>query len=106
MGAALAALLVKIGGKSLTTILDLFSKSAWRKLGAWTTLVSLVVGLYATISALISGIAYVMPSSITIAASWIIPDNAVTCLTTYIAGCAAITLFKWKKRGIQMALGF
>jgi len=105
MGAALAALLVKIGGKSLTTILDLFAKSAWRKVGAWTTLVALIVGLYATISTLIAGISYVMPTSINIAASWIIPNNAVTCLTTYIAGTAAITLYKWKRRGIQMALG-
>ncbi len=105
MGRALAALLVKIGGKTLTNFLDLFTKSAWRKVAAWTTLIALVTGLYTTINLLIAGIAYIMPNEISIAASWIVPDNAVGCITAYLAGSAAITLFKWKMRGIQLSLG-
>lgn len=105
MGAALASLLVKIGGKTLSTFLDLFTKSAWRKVGAWTTLMALVTGLYATISGLIAAISYIMPNWVSVAASWVVPDNAVLCVTTYIAGSAAITLFKWKMRGIQLSLG-
>lgn len=105
MGAALASLLVKIGGKTLTTFLDLFTKSAWRKVAAWTTLVTLVTGLYATISGLLAALSYVMPETVSIAASWIVPDNAVLCITTYIFASTAITLFKWKMRGIQLSLG-
>lgn len=106
IGGAIAGLLVRFGGQFLTQILDLFTVSAWRKVAAWTTLTALVIALYSAITLLISGIYHAMPEYIQTAASWVIPDNANTCLTVYLAGTTAITLFRWKKRGIQLALGF
>jgi len=105
MGAALASLLVRIGGPFLDAILNIFKQGALRRVAAWTTLVGLFVGLCAAVRALVLGITYVMPDWFAIGLSWVIPDNFTTCLGTYLAACTLITLYRWKRRGIQLSLG-
>lgn len=105
MGVALANLLIKFCGKWITVILDLFSKGAWRKVGAYTTMMALIGTLYLGVNAILSGLYRAMPNAIQIAASWIIPDNAAACITAYIFAATLITLYKMKARGIQMSLG-
>jgi hypothetical protein len=104
LGAALAGLLIKIGGKSLDKILDLFSISAWRKIAAWTTLIGLLLALYAAVTVILAGIYYAMPDAIQIGASWILPDNFTTCVTAYYAATTAIALYRWKREGIKCSM--
>jgi len=105
MGVALANLLIKLCGRWFTVILDLFSKGAWRKVGAYTTMMVLIGTLYAAVNGILSGLYRAMPNAVQIAASWIVPDNAAACITAYIFGATLITLYKMKARGIQMSLG-
>jgi uncharacterized membrane protein YjjP (DUF1212 family) len=104
IGAALAGLLIKIGGKSLDRILDLFSISAWRKVAAWATLAGLIAALFTAINVIIAGIYYVMPTYIQVGIGWVLPDNFSACVTAYFAATAAIALYRWKRDGIKAAM--
>jgi len=104
IGAALAGLLIKIGGKTLDKLLDLFNVAAWRKLAAWATLVTLLIALYSAVQVILAGIYYAMPEAVQIGASWILPDNFASCVTAYYAATTAIALYRWKREGIKCSM--
>jgi len=105
MGAALAGLLVSIGGPMLTAVLSIFAAGALRRVAAWVVLGTILAGLFAAVNALLVGIRMVIPDWLAIASTWILPSNFSACVTVYLSATALITLYKWKKRGIQLALG-
>lgn len=106
IGKALAALLVSIGGPMLTAILNVFKEGALRRLAAWTTLISLIGALFLGVNSLLASFKFFMPKWLEIGMSWVIPSNFTLCVTTYLSATVLITLYRWKKRGIQIALGF
>lgn len=106
IGKAIAAFLVSIGGPILNTILDIFKQGALRRVAAWVTIISLMGALFLAVNGLVAGIKILMPTWMEIGMSWIIPNNLTTCITTYLAASALITLYKWHRRGIQLSLGF
>lgn len=106
MGAAIAKFVVWIGGGFLTQILFVLSAKGIRTVGAWATILALLAALYAVVNIILTGLYYAMPTYIATASTWIVPSNIDECLTGYLTFSAAVTLFKMKRRGIQMALGF
>lgn len=106
IGKAIAALLVSLGGSLLNVILDLFKQGAMRRTAAWVTLIALMGTLFLGINSLLLGFKMLMPTWMEIGLSWIIPQNFTLCVTTYIGASVLITLYKWHRRGIQLALGF
>ncbi|XAG67415.1 minor coat protein [bacterium 19CA06SA08-2] len=106
IGKAIAALLVSLGGPILNAILDIFKQGALRRVAAWVTLIAMMGTLFLGVNGLIGGFKMLMPTWMEIGMSWIIPNNFSVCITTYLAGSALITLYKWHRRGIQLALGF
>lgn len=83
---ALGALI--FGG--LSSILSWLTASTARKLGVIVAAVAAFVAVAGTmisaIDALIAGIAVAIPSEVTVAASWIIPDNTAACLAAIVTG--------------------
>lgn len=103
---ALVAFLFKLSKPFFLMIVDVFNKGALRKVAAYTTILALFVGLYAAVMALIAVIKVACPDFISIPFSWVIPDNFSLCVTTYITAGMLISIYRWKKNGIQMTLGF
>ncbi|WP_071910106.1 DUF5455 family protein [Aeromonas sp. SCS5] len=106
IGKAIAALLVSLGGPILNAILDIFKQGALRRVAAWVTLVAMMGTLFLGINGLLGALKMLMPTWMEIGMSWIIPQNFTFCITTYLGASALITLYKWHRRGIQLALGF
>lgn len=103
---ALVQFLFKLAKPFFLMIVDIFNKGALRKVAAYTTILGLFVGLYAAVMELVAVIKVSCPDFIAIPFSWVIPDNFGLCVTTYIAAGMLITIYRWKKNGIQMTLGF
>lgn len=100
MGAAIVGFLRVFFTPLLQTLYKMVKFGAIRKVGAWTALSALIVGLYASVNAIIFAIAFVMPEWLVTSASWIVPSTFDETLTAYLAGTTLITLYRWQREGL------
>lgn len=105
MGAALARFFFAFFTPFFHALVDVFKRGALRRVAAWTTLIGLLVAMYAGVTSLLSGISMVVPDVLAIPASWIIPSNFNECLAVWLSGSTLISIYRWKRRGIQLTLG-
>lgn len=64
---------------------------------AWIAFaLTLIAAMYTAVNALIAGMAFIMPSYVTIPASWVVPSNFDDCVTAYFAAKVAVYVFEWK----------
>lgn len=85
-----------------------FAQIALKKLGIAGTAIAVFIAasaaLILALNAIISSIAVSMPSSMNVAVSWFVPDNAVACVSAYYAAMTARWFYDQKTKIIQYSL--
>ncbi len=89
LSAALGALLSKLAD----IFINFGVKKYLRAVVAISFLITLMVGLMTTYTAIINSIQLITPPYLTIAASWVVPNNLARNISFYIA--ARIALWGW-----------
>ena len=69
-----------------------------------TVMVTLTAALWGALLLLIQGLSVAIPGEVLIAASWVIPDNALACVAAVLSAHVLRFVYDMKVRGIQMRL--
>lgn len=85
----LVGALIAIFQAAVTFFLQFITRKFAMVAAATVVFVSLTAALVIALNVVITGIAYTMPSSITLAISWFMPSNFITCISAYYS---AVTL--------------
>lgn len=94
----LVAFLRSIFQGQLAFWLSMFEKRMALRLAWIAFALSLIVGLFAAVNALLAGLSMIFPYQLTTAASWVVPSNLDQCITAYFAAHVAVYVFEWKLR--------
>lgn len=95
--------LARLFGKNADFLIGMFTKRTAITVSTLAVIVAMFTTLYATVTGILNGIAYVMPYYITVPASWIVPDNFNELTTAYIGFRIALALYRWKGYQFQFA---
>lgn len=101
---AIASFIAALFGNIIGWFAALMGKKVSAALIAVGLIVTLTTAFWALIKTLIDGIAVAAPTELTIAASWVIPDNVSICLSAVISAKIARYIFLTKLAGIQTRL--
>ena len=92
----LANFLAKIFGKNADYLIGMFSRRTALTVASLAVIVGMMATLFTAVTAILTGISYAMPNEISIAMSWVVPNNINELLTAYIAFRMALALYRWK----------
>lgn len=99
----LADFLARLFGKNADFLVGMFSKRTAMTMASLGILVGMMSVLYVTVTGILNGMSYIMPSYISVSASWVIPDNLNELITAYIAFRIALALYQWKGTQLKFA---
>lgn len=97
---ALAAFLGALFGKITEWIGTYLTKRAANYVALIVTLGAAVAVCWATIAALLSGLAMALPEPVVVAASWIMPSNVDACVSARIATEVALAGYRWHRQAV------
>jgi hypothetical protein len=100
-------LVITFFSSAFTYLLVTFGKFFTKKIAIRATVIVLFAGFItafmAAISAIVVGLAYSLPPEITLVAGWVLPSNAMQCLSAYYAAIAARWVYDIRMDAIRVS---
>lgn len=97
-------LLQKLAAQSSNLRVLIFGKTIAIRVTVIGLLVGFVAVVWSVFTAASAALYYIMPEPLSIAASWVVPDNFSTIMTTYVSCYTALAIYKWQKHYLQIPL--
>lgn len=95
-------------GALFTSLVAFFSQYFVKRLAiiaaAVAAIVAATTAFFAALKALLSGVAAVLPEAVVIGASWVMPSNAVPCMSIVLSAWTLRWLYHWQIKIIQLKL--
>lgn len=74
-------------------------------LAAVALLTAITAAFYAAIQVLLDGLTTALPDFFTVAAGWVIPENATICISAVLSAHAIRWVYAWQVRIIEYKIG-